>query len=541
MAPVPAQFEAVDLESSTSDGSTTYRVTASYRYVYEGQEYVSERVGLSSMSDNIGSFHQDAYDRLRRAGGTWTAFVDPDDPSEALLFRQARWGLVGFWGLFVVLFGGVGFGLLGSIPWALRKEAEETQLEARHPDEPWKWRDEWQGPVIRSSAKVALVVPAIFALVWNAISWPVVFGAWDEISSGREPLMLLILLFPLFGLGMIVWSGVALLRWRRYGDAQLVLGTLPVRRGGELAGRVLAGARLAGRDGLRQPAQIDLRCYRHERRRSGSKSSNTRKLVWQEQQTVPAERLVDEPTQTAIPVRLTVPLEVPESEEGEVSWSLEVRVERAGVDFVASFEVPVFGEVSPEERERLEQRETDSPERSTHTSDWSAQGVHMAPHEGGHHYVFARARQKGPAIGTTIFALVWTAVLVGLVLGSVPLIMVLGFGLFELILVWMTLDLWLRRREIVASPSGLAWRSGLLRMGEPKSVAASEVKKITVREGMQMGRRLYYRLMLEASGLRNDPVVADKIEGAAQARELRDSILRDLGLGKEAGADSSGG
>ncbi|MEM6704542.1 MAG: DUF3592 domain-containing protein [Acidobacteriota bacterium] len=531
--PTPVRLESVNLESSTSDGSTTYRVTASYRYTFEGLDIVGSRVGLSGISDNIGSFHEDAYDELRAAkakDGTWTAFVNPKDPSQALLYREARWGLVGFWGIFIVLFGGVGFGLLASIPWARRKEVEEARLKTRHPDEPWKWRDDWQGPVIRSSAKVAFAVPLVFAMVWNAVSLPAVFGAWDQIFSGEEPLMLLVLLFPLFGIGMLVWAWVAFLRWRLFGDAQLVLGTLPVRRGGELAGRVLAGARLSGRDG-RKPAHIDLRCHRSERQRSGSKTRNTRKLLWQEQQTVPVERLVDEPTQTAIPVRLVVPDDVPETDEGKVSWSLDVRVERKGVDFVTSFEVPVYGTASEEERERLQREEAQSPERVSSPGGWSASGVHIVPHEGGSHYVFARARQKGPAIGTTVFALIWTAVCVGLYLGPVPRIMVFGFGLFELILLYVTIDLWLRRREIVASPSGLAWRTGLLRMGQPKSVAASDVRKIEVKEGMQMGNRLYYRLMLEASGLKNDPVLADKIEGAAPARELRDLILRDLGLG----------
>ncbi|MEM1250132.1 MAG: hypothetical protein AAGK22_27435, partial [Acidobacteriota bacterium] len=37
----------------------------------------------------------------------------------------------------------------------------------------------------------------------------------------------------------------------------------------------------------------------------------------------------------------------------------------------------------------------------------------------------------------------------------------------------------------------------------------------------------------EVPTTKNDPVLADKIEGAAPARELRDLILRDLGLGDQ--------
>ena len=41
-------------------------VVAEYAYEYEGRSYVGTRVGLHTSADNIGSYHQDAHNELKR-------------------------------------------------------------------------------------------------------------------------------------------------------------------------------------------------------------------------------------------------------------------------------------------------------------------------------------------------------------------------------------------------------------------------------------------------------------------------------------------
>jgi Protein of unknown function (DUF3592) len=61
---IPIQADVISAElkrSNDSEGSTTYRVEADYRYQfgYAGVEYRAKRVGLDySGSDNIGEWHQ---------------------------------------------------------------------------------------------------------------------------------------------------------------------------------------------------------------------------------------------------------------------------------------------------------------------------------------------------------------------------------------------------------------------------------------------------------------------------------------------------
>ena len=65
--PVTAEILNVELEAHAGDDSTTYKVSAQYRYTYGGQSYLGERVAISPFADNVGDFHRDLYALLRDA------------------------------------------------------------------------------------------------------------------------------------------------------------------------------------------------------------------------------------------------------------------------------------------------------------------------------------------------------------------------------------------------------------------------------------------------------------------------------------------
>lgn len=109
---VPARIVSAELESSGGgENATTYRVRAAYEYQYQGRSYRGDRVSPYGGSDNIGSFQEDAAYELRwhqERGEPFRAFVNPVNPAEAILYRDIRYGLLAFTGLFVVLLGGGG-------------------------------------------------------------------------------------------------------------------------------------------------------------------------------------------------------------------------------------------------------------------------------------------------------------------------------------------------------------------------------------------------------------------------------------------------
>jgi hypothetical protein len=150
---VAATILDTDLEAQRrSRRAQTQEATATYRYRYAGTDYEGSRVAISDISDNLGSFHEDLYRTLRgaqRRGATVPAYVDPQDPASATLNRQLRWPLLLFTGMFALIFGTVGFGLL--IGAALGAASAKTQrtLQDRHPREPWRWQDLVHRPAAR--------------------------------------------------------------------------------------------------------------------------------------------------------------------------------------------------------------------------------------------------------------------------------------------------------------------------------------------------------------------------------------------------------
>ena len=122
---------SADLKAHAGRKLTTYEVTAEYVYTYGGQEYKGSRVGFDSGADNIGSFHQNAYQELSKCQKSKTpfrCFVNPAQPSEAALYRDPRWEMLAFKMIFVLAFGGVGFGLLIAGLSAFRKQRAEAVL-----------------------------------------------------------------------------------------------------------------------------------------------------------------------------------------------------------------------------------------------------------------------------------------------------------------------------------------------------------------------------------------------------------------------------
>lgn len=113
--PVPATLVAARLETSRSSKSSSYTVKASYRYQVAGREYQGDRVAISGGGDNVGDFQEALGARLEQAlrdGAPVQVWVSPSDPTEAVIDRSLRPGLLALKMVFVVVFGGVGVGLL---------------------------------------------------------------------------------------------------------------------------------------------------------------------------------------------------------------------------------------------------------------------------------------------------------------------------------------------------------------------------------------------------------------------------------------------
>ncbi|MDN3637817.1 DUF3592 domain-containing protein [Simiduia curdlanivorans] len=333
--PVDAQLLSAKLQTNHGDDSTTYQALASYRYYFRGTAYESDRVGIMSGSDNIGSWQEDKAYELKRAlakGGSISVYVDPDKPDQAVVYRELRWGMLGFKLIFVVVFGGVGVGLIFFSFYQRNKIAPNLTAT----DEPWLANEDWHNP-IRSNAKAGLWGAWIFAIFWNAVSSPIPFVLPEELAKGNYP-ALIGLLFPIVGIGLLIWAISATRQWQRFGPSPLLLNPYPGAIGGQVGGEV----------DMRLPydasmaVAVTLACVHSYYSGSGKDRSRRESVQWQKD----GFAQVSASSQgTKVAFCFDVPSKLPASQLSDDSyyfWRLSLHADLPGADFDRDYEIPVF-------------------------------------------------------------------------------------------------------------------------------------------------------------------------------------------------------
>ncbi len=178
--PVQATLLRAGYDTHSGDDSITYEAYADYTYDVDGRQYSNDRVAIAGGADNIGDYHTDMGRRLsgaRSRGESIVVYVDPDEPSQAIIDRSLRWGLIGFKSIFLFVFGGVGLGLLIFLFHAPKqKDLSAPQYRSN----PWLVNDHWQTAVVKSGSKKAMYFGWGFAAFWNLISAPLPFVILQE-------------------------------------------------------------------------------------------------------------------------------------------------------------------------------------------------------------------------------------------------------------------------------------------------------------------------------------------------------------------------
>ena len=366
---VEAQLLDGGYSSHRGDDSYTYEAYARYRYTVQGQTFVAERVGISGGSDNIGSYQQQIGSNLSRAhasGESILVYVNPDDPSQAIIDRGIRWGMVGFKSIFLFVFGGVGLGLLILI-WRSPKPKDKTA--PRFADSPWLLDDDWQTATIKSSSKASMYAVWGFAIFWNLVSSYLPFVMYDEVVNKGNMLALVGLLFTAVGIGLIAWAVNRTLEWKRFGPTPVTLDPFPGSIGGHVGGTIDMTLPFDANHEF----QLTLTNIRSYVSGSGKNRSRNEKAEWQ-------DIIVAHAESTGGGTRLTFRFDVPEGldesdaerEETYYIWRLALSAELDGTDLDRSYDIPVYATATQSRRlsqlavERGEEKQTAMADAAVH-------------------------------------------------------------------------------------------------------------------------------------------------------------------------------
>lgn len=400
-------------------------------------------------------------------------------------------------------------------------EAEEARRTA-HPDEPWLWRKKWLDGVIEADGRAGVVGLWVMTVFWNGISWPVMLAAFGK--PHRDDGVYFVLLFPLVGLGLLAGAIYQTIRWRKFGRPRFLMSRLPGAIGGYVGGMIEVPARVTPEADLR----LTLRNIRREVTGSGKNRSVRETVLWEHEERIAPDKLVSGPGRTEAPVLFYVPDTGQPSDDAnannEVLWRLEARAAVPGVDFAATFTVPVFrtGETAapPEPDQPLLEDYRAGPPDVTRLHEAGVERDAGA-------WIFTASHLRGSRWVLTLLCVGLAGLGVSLLGRGVPFVVWVVLGLFGVIFFFGAADLWLARFELRLQGDEVVVRHTSWSGTKERRVARAEVVRVDTAKSTAMGTTQYYRLELAGAdgpgGGADAPFAARKLDfliRQAQARGL---------------------
>lgn len=212
--------------------STTYSIDITYKYQVRGREYQSDRYYFRTGSSSGRSGKQAVVNRYP-VGKKTVCYVDPDDPTEAVIQREFTADLL--FGLFSLIFVVIGAGGILGVNGVIKFGREKTgkdYLPARSGSRPTSgFLDDAAGSPATSATSSAasatgpvtlkpewspwgkLVGVIFIALFWNGVVSVFLWQAIKSFQAGQPQWFLTLFMVPfvLIGLALIVGVGHAVL------------------------------------------------------------------------------------------------------------------------------------------------------------------------------------------------------------------------------------------------------------------------------------------------------------------------------------------
>jgi hypothetical protein len=332
-----------------------------------------------------------------------------------LKLAEGDWRTAAFMSVFALVFGGAGTGLAAAALYGRREAQRRDLAAAQYPDQPWLWRQDWASGRIEDAGRKGQYGLWIFAAFWNLISFPSAILALREVYEKGNHLALIAMLFPVVGVGLIVAAVRATLRQRKFGGSSLELATRPGIVGHGIAGTIRIASELLPPDGF----GATLTCVNLRTTGSGDDRSTAETIRWQDEQRVTGQRSAGGAGQgivTVVPVRFRLPSDVLPSDDtnsnDRIVWRLQIGAAVPGVDYSATFEVPVFRTAASAEPMGPEEEKVlgPAPERLPYRQPADSP-IRVSTGPRGTQIVFPAARNPAAALGLTAFAALWAAII----------------------------------------------------------------------------------------------------------------------------------
>jgi hypothetical protein len=402
-------------------------------------------------------------------------------------------------------------------------------LRAAHPDEPWRWREDWAAGRIVGAGERAVLGAWAFALFWCLVSAPIVIFVPRQLHA--HPAGVVGLLFPAVGIGLLVRAARRSLEVAKFGTPIFRMPAVPAALGGELRGTIET------RFAAPPPAGVDVKLTCIRRTVSGPPRRTVwEHILWRDECVVPVSEIAPSLAGAAIPVRFALPADQPaangENPDDAIVWRLDAAADVPGVAFEARFEVPVFRTAASPPLGATAAPPAAALELPSHP-----QTVVRATTRGGREFLFPPHRNPRAAVGLTAFWMIWSGAVWGLTAIKAPLLFLLVFAAVDLLLLAGALTLWFGTAAIVCEQGTVTVRNSVLGIARTRSTPAAQVTGIDAPITLQTGDGSgtpYYSLRLRCRDGRTLDA-GFELRDKREMEWLRAELGRAVGLGTSPG------
>jgi hypothetical protein len=381
-------------------------------------------------------------------------------------------------------------------------------------DQPWLARTDWAERAVRETREVGGWCLWGFAAVWNVFCLPLWFLVrWQWPMDGKTILMAL---FPIVGVLLVFLALYQTLRRARYGVSVCFLDRVPIPLGSTVRGQIDVRLRELPASGF----ALRLASVRRTVQGSGKNRSVHESILWQDEQTV-THGVTPGPNGLRVPFRFDLPWECESSNLSDPSdlvlWKLDVSAEVPGIDYAATFELPVF---------RTEHDRDELGPRVHSAASWQPpREISVAPDA----IVIRTTHTAGDWLFPLFFFPLWFGVLALFRQFGAPLFVLAFFAAIALFVMLVIADYLLGRTTLTADRTALTTRRTWLGVGRRRLIPASEITRLEPAIGSTFGNRAYHnvRAVLRTGRTRT---VAKHIRNRADAEKLSERLTQALGL-----------
>ena len=372
---------------------------------------------------------------------------------------------------------------------------------AHNPDGPWMRNKHWATAVIHDSSHGSMIFFWVFSLIWMGFSTAATIAVLMQRVGRDKPQRFLILLFPLFGLLLLVGAINLTMRYLKFGRSNLELETLPGCVGGWLAGTVHTPASLHEAETVR----VTLRCIRSETHGSGKDRRTHDSTIWEDEQTLACPLPPGREGGTTIPVSFRIPPDCQptfDSTRDDIVWRLRVTAAVPGADYAADFAVPVFAAVQPDGFVPRAEEQA-APVRASRAAVVALDDplIDISTNAAGRkRLLFPARRNHGLARGLTLAAGICLAIAAFISAAGAPFIFPLILGLIGVLLVYGAIIYWFRQVELLVDRQGIERHWRLLLFSGFSRLDAGEILDVYKRITAEAGGTPYYTIMVAGGG-----------------------------------------